>query len=196
MIKSFKKYITESKKVKGVVYHGSGSRFSKFEQSKARIPNDFYGGGIAYFTDNIGVAITYAKSMAKKTKGDPIVYTVELNLNKVFDVDDKFSGKDLVSVLPNDVEEFARGAGLLGLNSDKFKTISDLKRGNMTLTGDRVFRGLSKGMNQTAAARSHLIDKGYDGLRYNIIGTKHSAYLAYNANSIQIKKRQMVSKKK
>lgn len=187
--------------MKGTVYHGSGSRFDKFEQSKARIPNDFYGGGVAYFTDNLSVGITYAKSMAKKKNSDPIVYTVELNLNKVFDVDDKFSGKELVDILPKDVEEFARGAGLLGLNADKFKVVAELKSGKMTLTGDQVFKGLSKGMNQTAKARQHLIKKGYDGLRYNGgvnmgMATKHSVYLAYDAKDIKIKKRQVVRKKK
>jgi hypothetical protein len=51
-------------------------------------------------------------------------------------------------------------------------------------------------MNQTAKARQYLIDKGYDGLRYNMnITPKQSVYLAYDANSITIKKRQTVKKK-
>lgn len=193
--------MTESKGFTGNVYHGSGSRFSKFEQSKARIPNDFYGGGVAYFTDDLGVGITYAKSMAKKSKGDPIVYTVKLKLKKVFDVDEKFTGKDLINILPKDVEDFARGAGLMTLDSDKYKVIADLKAGKYTLTGDQVFKGLSKGMNTTAKAREFLISKGYDGLRYNGgvnmgMAKKHNVYLAYDANDIEIIKRQVVRKKK
>lgn len=182
------------------MYHGSGSRFSKFEQSKARIANDFYGGGTAYFTDDLGVGITYAKSMAKTTKGDPVVYTVKVKFKKLFDVDDVFTGKDLIDILPLEVEDFARGAGLLGMKSDKYQVIANLQMGKLKLTGDEVFKGLSKGMNTTAKAREYLISKGYDGLRYNggvnmNMAKKHNVYLSYNANNIEIIKRQVVTKK-
>lgn len=193
----FKQFmLSESRSI--TVYHGSGYRFEKFEQSKARVVNDFYGGGVAYFTDNLKVAITYAKSMAKKSKQDPRVYTVELSLNKVFDVDHVFTGKELIAILPSDLEAFARGAGLLGLYADKYKVLSDLKSGTIKLSGDDVFKGLSKGMNETAKAREHLISRGFDGLRYNGgvnmgMATKHNVYLSYNVNNIKIVKRQKVS---
>jgi hypothetical protein len=197
---SFKSFFVESKSFSGTMYHGSGSRFSKFEQSKARIANDFYGGGVAYFTDDLGVGITYAKSMAKKTKEDPIVYTVKVKFKKLFDVDETFQGKDLINILPNDIEDFARGAGLLGLKSNKYQVLADLKLGKIKLTGDQVFKGLSKGMNTTAKAREHLISKGYDGLRYNggvnmNMAKKHNVYLSYDAKNIEIIKRQVVRKK-
>lgn len=200
ILESNSQIILESKKFSGIVYHGSGSKFDKFDQNKARITNDFYGGGVAYFTDNLGVAKTYAKSMARKTNDEPRIYTVKLTMSKVFDVDDIFSGKDLVNILPKDVEDFARGAGLLGLNSDKYMVLSNLKSGNMKLSGDQVFKGLSKGMNATAKARDHLISKGYDGLRYNGgvnmgMATKHSVYLSYDAKDIEIQKKQVIRKK-
>lgn len=197
----FSEFLVEQKQgFSGTVYHGSGSRFSEFKQSAARIPNDFYGGGVAYFTDDLKVGITYAKSMAKSKNSDPVVYTVSLKLKKLFDVDDKFTGKDLVNILPKDIDDFARGAGLLKLGSDKFQVIANLQSGNMTLTGDEVFKGLSKGMNTTAKARDHLIKNGYDGLRYNggvnmNMATKHSVYLAYTTKGIKIQKRQVVKKK-
>lgn len=70
----------------------------------------------------------------------------------------------------------------------------------MKLTGDEVFKGLSKGMNTTAKAREHLISKGYDGLRYNGgvnmgMAKKHNVYLVYDANDIKIIKRQKVAVK-
>lgn len=34
------------------VYHGSNILFKKFDQNKARLVNNFYGGGLAYFTDD------------------------------------------------------------------------------------------------------------------------------------------------
>jgi hypothetical protein len=198
---SFKSFLLrESVSFKGNVYHGSGYRFNKFEQSKARVVNDFYGGGAAYFTDDVGVAITYAKSMAKKSKEDPVVYTVEIRINKMFDVDHIFTGKELTDILPGDLEDFARGAGLLGLNSDKYTVLANLKAGKVKLTGDEVFKGLSKGMNTTAKAREHLISKGYDGLRYNGgvnmgMAKKHNVYLVYDADNIKIIKRQVVKSK-
>jgi hypothetical protein len=193
---SFRSFILENKSFVGTVYHGTNARFDKFDQRKSRIVNDNYGGGIAYFTDALNLAITYARNMAKKQGGDPIVYSVELKLNKLFDVDHEFAGKELVDILSADVKEFARGAGLLGLNADEYKVISNLKTGNIKLTGEQVYRGLSKGNTQTAKARDHLIEKGYDGLRYNMpVTPKQSVYLAYNANSIKIIKRQIAKQK-
>jgi hypothetical protein len=184
---SFKFFILENKGFVGTVYHGTNALFDKFDQRKSRIINDNYGGGIAYFTDSLNLANTYAKNMAKKQGGNPIVYSVELKLNKMFDVDYEFTGKELIDILPVDVNDFARGAGLLGLNADEYKVISNLKSGNIKLTGEQVYRGLSKGNTQTAKARDHLIKKGYDGLRYNMpVTPKQSVYLAYNANSIKI----------
>lgn len=201
-MQSFKSYLNEAvskNRFSGTVYHGSGSRFNKFDQRKARVANDYFGGGVAYFTDKIPVAITYAKSMAKNTGGDPLIYEVQLKLNNYFDVDDKFTGEELKKVLPKDVEGFARGAGMLKLGSDKYKVISDLKSGVVTLTGHQVFKGLSKGMTSSDAAREHLRKIGYDGLRYNggehMSAPRHNVYLAYNANSVKIKKRMKVVKK-
>lgn len=200
-MKTFLQYIKEANEsfdknpVQVDAYHGSGSRFSQFRQDHARIPNDYYGGGIGYFTDNKEVGKTYARNMGKKT-GENMLYHTTLRMNNVFDVDHKFSGEKLKAILPHPSqhEDFARGAGLMRLGTDKYKVLSDLKSGNMTLTGDEVFKGLSRGMVNTAAARSHLISKGYDGIRYNggtnmNMATKHNVYMPYNASSITINKR-------
>ena len=193
---SFKSFLFESSSFTGVVYHGTNARFDKFDQRKSRIVNDNYGGGVAYFTDGLNLAITYAKNMAKKQGGDAIIYSAELKLSKVFDVDHDFTGKELVDILPTDVKEFARGAGLLGLNTDEYKVMSDLKAGKTKLSGEQVYRGLSKGNTQTSKARDHLIEKGYDGLKYNMpITPKQSVYLAYEAKDIKIVKRQTVKAK-
>lgn len=183
-------------------YHGSNARFSKFDQGKARIVNDFYGGGVAYFTDNIDVSKSYARTMAKKG-GERYVYEVALNFKKVFDVDKVYTGSELTKFFTDKtVENFARGAGLMKLGSDKYSTLANLKSGKTSLTGEKVFKGLSKGMVNTAATRNELVKLGYDGLRYNGglnmgMATKHSVYLAYNAASIKLVKRyKMVDKVK
>lgn len=177
------------------LYHGTNKLFTKFDQSKARIVNDFYGGGTAYFTDDIGVAETYAKSMSKRG-GDPIIYTCEIDFRKVFDVDASFTGKELIDFLPASVESFARHAKLLKFGSDRFTVVNRLKKGEMTLSGDELFRGLSDGMIQTAKARNALISKGYDGLRYNggvnMAAKKHNVYIAYDVNKIKILDRGLV----
>ena len=192
---SFRSFISESKGFTSTVYHGTNARFDKFDQRKSRIVNDNYGGGV-YFTDGLSLAVTYAKNMAKKQGGEPLVYSVELKLNKIFDVNHEYSGKELVDILPSDVKEFARGAGLLRLGSDEYKVISNLKTGNMKLSGEEVYRGLSKGNTQTLKAREHLIEKGYDGLRYNMpVTPKQSVYLAYDTKDIKIIKRQKVAVK-
>ena len=197
-MKRFSQFLLEGS-FNSVVYHGSNSKFDKFDQKKARIPNDFYGGGIAYFTDNLKVGIQYAKGMSTKN-GEPRVYTVKLSLKKMFDVDDTFTGKNLIQILPKDVEGFARGARLLKYGVDKFKVLSDLQSGSLTLSGDEVWGGLSSGQVNTANAREYLMAKGYDGLRYNGgdnmgMKVKHNVYLAYYPKSIQIQKVQRVVKK-
>jgi len=181
------------------VYHGSGYKFDKFDQGKARIANDHMGGGVGYFTSDKGVAGTYAKSMARKagTK-TPHIYHTNLKMNNVFDVDHKFSGDKLKHVLPDDVEGFARGAGLLKPGTDKYKVINDLKDGTTELHGHEVFKGLSRGGVDTLKAREHLVKKGFDGMRYNggvnmNAATKHDVYMPYNQKSIKLNKREAVN---
>lgn len=178
------------------VFHGSGRLFNRFDQKQARIPNDYMGGGIGYFTDNNDVAKTYAKSMAKKT-GSPYVYNTRLSMKNVFDVDHEFTGDKLKSVLPDDPrdhEAFVRGAGLAKLGGESIPSlISKLRDGKLSLSGSQVFKGLSRGGVDTAKARDHLIRKGYDGLRYNGgenmgMSTRHNVYIPYNAGSISINK--------
>jgi len=178
-------------KIRATVYHGSNAKFDQFDAGKSRIPNDFYGGGIAYFTDNLEVGKKYAIGMSKK-KGSPFVYEVSLSLKKMFDIDEKFTGKKLAEILPNDIENFARGAGLLSYGSDKYSVLAGLKNQSIELTGDQVWKGLSKGQVNTADAREWIKEKGYDGLRYNggvnMGMDRHNVYLAYYPESIQIKK--------
>lgn len=175
-------------------YHGTNAKFKQFEQSKSRIPNDYYGGGVAYFTVNKSVAITYAQSMVRKYKGQVYIYEVNLKMKNVFDVDHKFTGKELTKFFSDkEAEDFARGAGLLKAGADKYTVLGKLKSGDLSLTGDEVFKGLSRGMVNTAKARQKLIDLDYDGLRYNggknmQMATEHDVYLAYDAGDIQIKK--------
>jgi len=174
------------------VYHGSNAKFNRFDQGQSRIVNDFYGGGVAYFTDNIDVAKTYANSMFKSKGGGKFIYEVELSLENVFDVDHEFTGNELTKFYDDrSVEDFARGAGLMKFGTDKYTVLGNLRSGDISLTGDQIFKGLSRGMNQTAKARQLLISLGYDGLRYNggvnmAMATKHSVFLAYNADDIKI----------
>lgn len=178
-------------------YHGTNSRFSQFEQSKARIANDYYGGGVAYFTDTIDIAKTYAQFMFRKFGGERYVYEVEIQLNNMFDVDQIYTGDILKRLIGNNYDEFARGAGLLKLGVDRYAVLSALKEGKVELTGEQVFRGLSNGMQNTARARETLKKCGFDGLRHNggvnMGGQKHNVYLAYEARSIKIKQRFIVT---
>jgi ADP-Ribosyltransferase in polyvalent proteins len=187
-MKRFIEYIAEEIEA----YHGSGGRFSKFSADHARVANDHMGGGVGYFTSDKDVSKTYARSMAKTTKGEPHIYHTTLHMKNVFDVDHEFTGDKLKNILPDDHEAFARGAGLLNYGSDKYKVLNDIKSGKAKLSGMQVFKGLSKGNTQTAKAREHLKSKGYDGLRYNggdNMNTKrHDVYIPYHPDSITINK--------
>ena len=175
------------------VFHGTNQLFDKFDHRKARIVNDFYGGGVAYFTDNKEVAWTYAKSMQKKNGGEQYLYYCSIRLNKIFDVDKKFTGDDLIKMVKahGNTEEFALGSKQLKFGMDKYIVINKLNEGRLILTGDIVFKGLSRGMVNTKKAREIITSLGYDGLRYNGgvnmgMATKHNVYLVYNASSISI----------
>jgi hypothetical protein len=178
-------------------FHGTNGRFGKFEQSKARIANDLYGGGVAYFTDTLDIAKSYASSMARRLGGEKYIYEVELDIKRMFDVDTIYTGKILLDMIGNDFDTFARGAKLFRAGDDRLEVISKLKSGQMNLNGDQVFRGMSNGMVNTKAAREKLIRLGFDGLRYNggvqMGGNRHSVYLAYKAEGIVIKDRFIVS---
>lgn len=174
------------------VFHGSGIKFTQFDQKLARLKNDFFGGGVGYFTDNKDIAKSYARAMSKVTK-TPYLYYVTLKMNNVFDVNHEFTGPLLIKLISKDIESFSRGAGLLTPNVDKYTLAAKLQSGNISLTGDQVFKGLSKGMIDTASARSILIKNGFDGLRYNggmnmQQATQHNVYIPYNNKSIKINK--------
>ena len=203
---SFTDFLTEAKadSFSGTLYHGTGFAFDKFDQKKARITNDLWGGGLAYLTSDTKVAITYAKSTAKSAKTNtPYVYNIKCSFDKVFDVDEVFTGKALTDFLPKDrksLNEFARAAGLLELNADEHMIMYKLESGKLELTGEVLFRGLSKAMSQSAKARNILISKGYDALRYNggvnmKQSIKHDVYIAYKASSMTFEKRMKVVKK-
>ena len=180
-------------------YHGTNARFDKFDRSKARIKNDLYGGGIAYFTDDITVAKSYARSMTKK-EGIPLVYEVELNLKKVFDVEHMFTGLEVANFTKGfDIEAFARGARLMS-GSNRLQILTELKSNKIPLTGEQIFKGLSNGMNQTAKARAIIERQGFDSLRHKggemgITPIKHNVYLAYDPGTIRIAQRYIVKPK-
>lgn len=175
-------------------YHGTCFIFDKFDQGKARVANDFYGGGVAYFTTDKEIAKKYSDSMAKvHNSTNRVVYTVQLNFKKTFDVNHSFSGKELTKFTSGSLsvaEAFARAAGLIRLGVDKYDVISRLQSGDIEVTGDQVFKGISGGMVSTAKAREKLKSLGYDSLRYNggqnMKMVNHDVYLAYDANDIKI----------
>lgn len=201
---SFKQFLLESTNTQNPVnidlYHGSGRNFDQFNQSYGRVKNDFMGGGIGYFTSDHDVAKTYAKNGARFAGTNTrYVYHTTLNMENVFDVDHNFSGERLKQILPpeKDHEQFARSAGLLNVGTDKYDILSKLKQGNITLTGQQIFQGLSRGGVSSDRARQHLIKKGYDGLRYNgdqnmDQAQKHSVYIPYNASAITIRKKTLL----
>jgi hypothetical protein len=183
------------------VYHGTNQEFQQFEQSKSRVLNDFYGGGVAYFTNSIDIAHNYAKSMFNKSGGAKYVYEVELKYNKLFDVDKDFTGKDITQFFEkrSDIEDFARGASLLTASANKFDVISKLEDGAYNLKGDVVFKGISRGQSQSLKARELLKRLGYDTLRYNggvnmQQTVKHDVFIAYYSNNIRITNRFMYDK--
>jgi len=173
------------------LFHGSNAKFAEFSNKAKRILNDNYGGGIAYFTDTSAVALTYAKSMTRKYGGTEYIYHVELDLGNIFDVDYIFTKSELTKLLGSiKPEAFARGAGLLKGDADKYKVLASLELGNLKMSGEEVFKGLSNGYVQSNAAESVLKDLGYDGLRYNggvnMSAPRHNVYIAYYAKNVRI----------
>jgi hypothetical protein len=177
-----------------IAYHGTNQRFDRFERNKARLVNDYFGGGAAYCTDSMQLAKSYARSMQLKYGGEKIVYKVSATIHKLFDVDHFYTGKELLALLlGTNTEQFARYCGLLNLGSDKYKVLASLKDGSAELTGNQIFKGLSGGMIHTARARDKLEKNKYDSLRYNMAigqtgtsGNSNHVYIIYSANNIRI----------
>lgn len=176
------------------LYHGTGSMFDRFDQNKARLANDYYGGGVGYFTDSKDGAKNYAKAMSKKT-GTPYIMEVTLEITKLFDVDDEFTGRKFLDFIRGyNVEQFARDAGLLNYGVDKFLMLGDIKKGTLKIDGDKIFRGISNKMMNTSKAKKIIHHLGYDALKYNAgqligsSGNKQEVYIAYDANKITINK--------
>lgn len=173
------------------VYHGSNAKFKEFTDKTKRIPNDYYGGGLAYFTDDKKVALTYSKAMTARYGGEETLYAVNLTLRNFFDVDKKFTGNELKAFFSYiKPEEFARGAGLLKAGMDKYTILARLDNGTMEISGKDVFKGLSSGMVNTSRAQDILKKMGYDGLRYNggdnMGSSHHNVFLPYYSSAIKI----------
>lgn len=184
-----------------IVYHGSNKRFDKFSPKAKRVSNDFFGGGVAYTTDDKNIALTYSRAMTYRYGGEEYLYQIKLDLKNIFDVDYVFTGKELTVFLKYiKPEEFLRGAGLLTPGEDKYAMISKLELGNLILNGKDVFRGISKGFVNSSGAETILKKMGYDGLRYNggenMHGGHHNVYIPYYEKSIKIEKTFKVQRKR
>lgn len=174
------------------VFHGSNAKFKEFATKAKRVENDFFGGGIAYFTDDQKVALTYSRAMTRRYGGEEYLYKVDLNLSKIFDVDTVYTGAELQKFFAHiKPEAFARGAGLLKGGADKYSVLASLELGNAVMTGHDVFRGLSQGLVNSSGAEKILMKLGYDGLRYNggdnMSAGKHNVYMPYYSKDITIR---------
>lgn len=197
---SFSDFCIESTERTSLIgYHGTDILFDKFSKDFAKIRNDNYGGGVAYFTDKQSIAITYAISQAKKTNRTPLIYVTELRFNKLFDCDSILTGERLIKILPSDLEGFAKGARLLNSTTNKYEIISKLKDGILSIYGNDFWNGISQGNTKTSDARKYLERNGFDGLKYNspILhgSTPHAVYLPYVDSCIKINKVQKVIRK-
>jgi len=190
---SFANYLIERNSNALTVYHGTGSDFDMFSSEFARVANDYYGGGVAYFTDNVEVAHGYASDGQKRdgSTGTKILMTVEITPSKIFDVDAMIPGPDVTRLMgKTKPEEFLRAAGMLNINSDKFSLIGKIKNERLEMTGDQLFKALSMGQVKSSRARNALKAAGYDALRYNggiqTQGVHHNVYIMYNASAIRV----------
>lgn len=181
-----------------VVYHGTASHFDQFDDTKARSPNDLYGGGIAYFTDSFPIAQSYSRA-AKRRKNmpkdsEPTVIKAQLNLKKTFDIDQLYSSdivKKIIKISNIKMEDFLRGAGLLRLGGkDQYQLETELDRGELKLTGKQIFYGISGGGAKSTHAREILKKAGFDSLRYTggeiMGGEKHNVWLPFYKEQINI----------
>lgn len=188
-------------------YHGTAIKFDSFDGGKARVSNDYYGGGFAYFTSNKTVAVGYAKSAMIRLKSNtPYVIEVELNFKRLFDATDNQIDvsqlKDIVDSLGNKLESFARGAGLLNFGTSIPLVLSDLKAYKAKMTGAQFFAGLSRAYGSMENARKFLQLRDYDGLKHtggqvtrDKMGTPdHIVYIVYDPAVIESFKRFKVPK--
>ena len=177
------------------LYHGTSNVFDKFDEKYARLKNDFYGGGLAYLTDSYEIAKSYSKASKKYDKSDkiPRILTVKTSFKKTFDIDKEYVDDDFLKLISSiDIDKFSRGAGLMSLGSDTSAVKYNVKKGNVNLKGDQIYKGLEKAFNnQTYKVRKHLEKCGFDSLRYNgglQIKTEHEhdVYIAYRASTLKI----------
>lgn len=169
------------------LYHGSGRLFDRFDRKFAMIENDYYGGGVAYCTDDFEVAKTYASAGAKKT-GEGYVYRLYLVTNKLFDATATYGPEVFMPLIKGSEEDFMRGAGLLKAGTDRIAALVALKR--QQLTGKQIFWGLSRGGVSAGKARDILIKAGYDALKHaggeQFGAKKHVVYIGYDPAKLKI----------
>ncbi len=187
-------------------FHGTAAKFDSFDGGKARVSNDYFGGGHSYFTSNKNVAVGYASSaMIRMKSKTPYVIAVDLHFKKLFDARDNktYTGDELKHMIKEfkltqkDLDTLARGAGIMTVMSSPYQIIVGLERGTTKLTGKQFFNGLTRLRGSMENARKFLQSKGYDGLAHtggqvtrDMMGTpNHVVFIVYDPNVIQTFKR-------
>lgn len=188
------------------VYHGTAARFDEFGQENARVENDYFGGGLAYFTSSRRVAYGYARSAMLRTKSKiPYIIYVGVQFDKLFDARNtsKWSGERVLAFIQevglrsDQVEAFIRGAGLLDMSSLQGRSPHVVKSafmsGKIELDGESIFMALSRVLGNMAQARKKLMSLGYDGLCHiggeitkdKLNRGKHTVFISYDKKTIR-----------
>lgn len=175
------------------LYHGSNIPdldFTDPEQSVVPESHREYGDALAYFTDCQDSAIRYATSMTATEGGKACVYSAYINTGECFDLDAYYTTDRLVEIIDGiDLRLFGKGLGILNSYSDEYAMISSLRYGKLKLTGKEIFKGLSFALESPSAALYHIVDLGYDCVKFKCsnIGMKpHTIYLVDDAEKIQL----------
>lgn len=181
--------------LKDTLFHGGIDFDGEFRQDMSRSPNDYFGGGVAYFTDNHEVALKYAKNAGKRSGKLPVVYNVKLTIKNNFDVDKKYNSELFLDSI-KDLDKFIRNSSIGEYNDPIYVTKQKLKSG-IEITGKSIFKGLSNNHQNSGRAREILIDLGFDGLRYT--GDEDSmnpynVWLPYNSDQVSIVKKDFIDR--
>ena len=91
-----KEYIDKRLNESVLAYHGTNKRFKSFNPNAVPINDTGYMGVGSYFNQEYRHAKQYALMTIDIGGGTPIVYTVELNLDKTFLINDKQHTQDKV----------------------------------------------------------------------------------------------------
>jgi hypothetical protein len=167
------------------LFHGSTVEINSANQLDSRPIGSMDYGGVVYLTASFNLASRLARSK-RATSGHVYVTSVNVPIERALDLDVQFPALELRKLIRDrhHAEEFARSARIVRYGNPEPDLIDKIADGEIEISGEQAFLGLSRAGSVTSSARTKLSRLGYDAVRYTYDGG--TVYALFSVSGIRV----------